>query len=526
MYSPWHLGMRELLTTEGKYAAMALNMNFFIPVTSAHGEILSYYPLYPWIVSIAYKCGLNLEFGLRLISILSLAGLGIIVFVVVRRAWGFHEAIVSTSFMIGNMLVFEKAIDGNPFLTGEMLLVLAWLLWYHNGIVKNNWNKAWIYSSIFCGLSFYTMGWASVFYFFLPLIFMRRPLTLWKKLNYRGFKIGIIIIVCFLLLWLLPRMLLIIQSPIAQNSFNNIFTQHYISDVLLYPLAVIGGLLPWIILAWPAFCVAYYPLDKNPIFSRFIRIIFLTILVIIWFNPFTEARDLMLLVPPLAILVGANYQILIRRHGKGLHQFFLFLLIIMLILSGLILFAFLMPFSMWENSPIFQYIHTAFLPNGIEFFKEYKIWGIVQSSSALLFGIIILLFLKLKKLSIYVHGLSICIILMLCFWSVTYPYRSQENEARKTASKFINLMGSQYSEDMIIYKIPQISDIYVLGCYLKADIKNFIPSKNKSKDVYLFSVEQPAYQGFNWNMLGSESYKGKSLSLWKGVREQKTLIFQ
>ena len=190
-YSPWHLGLKELLGTEGRYASMALNMNLLVPSTVSQGETLAYcYPLYPWIAAIAYKLGLGLEIGLRGVSVLSLGIIGIIVFETGRRISGIQAGIVAAAVTIANMYVFQKAIDGNPFTLAVLFLLLAWLTWYTFGVVHGNWNASWIVSMFFCALAFYTIGWSAIFYFFVPLVFMRRPLSIWKKLQVWGFYAG------------------------------------------------------------------------------------------------------------------------------------------------------------------------------------------------------------------------------------------------------------------------------------------------------------------------------------------------
>ena len=197
-YPSYNLGWRELLGSEGKYAAIALDMNLLNPSTVAQGETLSYYyPLYPWIVSILYKLGFSLEIGLRGVSVLAVAVIGIIVFETCKRISGVQAAVVATAFSVANISIFQKATDGDPFTLGVLLLLIAWLTWYLFGAVRGDWNTSWVVSLFFCGLAFYTIGWIAVLYFFFPLIFMRRPLTLWNKLQMKGFYIGGCILVFF-----------------------------------------------------------------------------------------------------------------------------------------------------------------------------------------------------------------------------------------------------------------------------------------------------------------------------------------
>ena len=524
-YSPWHLGLRELLGTEGKYAAMALDINLLNPSTVAQGETLSYYyPLYPWIVAIAYKLGFGLEIGLRGVSILALGITGIVVFETSRRVSGIQAAIIAASVMVANIYVFEKANDGNPFTLGVLLLLLAWLTWYVFGAVRGDWNTSWIVSLFFCGLAFYTIGWIAVFYFFVPLIFMRRPLTLWNKIQIKGFYIGICILGAFVLLWFIPRMTDIIDNPF--NSFNILqdISPNYFHTFLLFPLAVAGGFMPWTIITWPAFCVAYFPLDKKPIFSRFLRTIFLSLFAVLWLNPFTEARDSIILIPPIAILAGINYWLLVRRNGHGLHKLLHIITIVLLIMITVIFCLYWIPVSWWQSFSLLKWIHSSFLRNGINFFKSMFLWGVIQSGLGVLVGLFLLIMYK-RKLPVWSHALGVCLIFTLGFWSLTYPYTALLGDGRKTASTFINSLGENYSHNMTIYKGNQIANIYALGCYLGCNIKklnslNELPSDKKT--VYLLSLSSPIYPKRQWDNISTVDYRNRSLSLWKGVLHNKT----
>ncbi|HJO95492.1 MAG TPA: glycosyltransferase family 39 protein [Victivallales bacterium] len=529
LYSPWHLGLRELLGEEGKFAAMALDMNIFNPSTIAHGETLSNcFPLYPWVAAIVYKLGFGLEVGLRGISVVCLATLGVIVFQTSKKNSGFQEAVVSTVFMIANIVVFEKAIDGNPFLLAVIFLFLGWLTWYEYGAIQGNWNKAWVVSFIFCGLAFYTIGWIAIFYYFLPLIFMRRPLTLWKKLDNNGFKFGIFIVAFFILLWLIPRLITAIEYPLNSTPLDLQITNDYIIQIIFFPITFATEIIPWTIIVWPAFCVAYYPLDHNPIFSRFLRTISISLFAFLWINPFTETRDFMILVPPLAVLAGVHYKILIRRYGFTLHKLLNFLTIILLVLSIMAFILFLLPKTWWSESSILNYIHNVFFTEGIRFFFTLSTWGIIQTGASVLIGITTIVLHKIK-LSVWLHGLCVCLMFMLCFWAVTYPYRSQSNDARVTAKSIIKPMGKTYNTDITLYKGPEIADIYVLGCYLHCHLKKIYKYSELPKNtetVYVLSLNQPVFPSRQWTLISSQYYKNKMLYLWKGVSVNKKPILE
>ncbi len=519
-YPSYNLGWRELLGSEGKYAAMALDMNILNPSTVAQGETLSYYyPLYPWLVSILYKLGVGLEVGLRGISVLAVAGIGVIIFETCRRISGVQAAIVATGFSIANVIIFQKATDGNPFTLGVLLLLVAWLMWYMFGAMRGDWNAAWVVSLFFCGLAFYTIGWLSILYFFIPLIFMRRPLTLWNKFQTKGFYVGGCILVFFILLWMIPRLTSIVNNPFNSfNIFQNINPKG-LFDFFMYPLAIAGGLLPWTIIAWAPFCVAYFPLDEKPIFSRFLRTIFLSLFVFLWINPFAEARDALILIPSIAILSGTNYWLVVRRNGYELHKLLNIMTIILLFIASVILILYLVPPVWWKDLSFLKWIHKSFLIKGISFFNTLYLFGVIQSGIGIVLGILLLVFYK-KKLTVWGHALGVCIIFMLCFWSVTYPYNALSDEGRVTAKAIISSLGKDYSQSMTIYKSSEISNIYALGCYLGCHIKkinnlNDLP-ENASK-VYLLTINPPIFPGRKWDIISKVKYRDNILYLWEGI---------
>lgn len=522
IYSPWNLGMRELLGEEGRYAAISLEMNFLNPSTIAHGETLPYYyPLYPWLVAITYKLGLPYEIGLRLISILSLAGIVITVFITSKKISGLQAAVVSAVAMMSCIIVMEKSIDGNPFVPAIFFLLLGWFRWYTYGVVKGNWNLAWIMGLLFCGFAFYTIGWIAVFYFFLPLIFMRRPMTIWKKLNGYGFKIGIVIIIAFICLWLGPRFAMIMQNPFASEDIPNIFPSNYFYSFLTYPFELLWRFMPWTIAFWPAFCVAYYPLDKNPIFSRFLRTIFFSLFAFMWINPLKDSRTIILLLPALSIMCGINYWLLVRRNGFVLKMILNSLTIILVFVSLVGLLLFLFPDKIWTNG-FFMFLHEVLFKNGVEFFSAYRIMGIIQISTAIALGVGIIYFRK--RIKIWLYCLFVSVIFMLFFWGVTIPYRSQSNEAKDTAAHIIANIGEDYSCNMTIFEGNDISDIYVLGTYLGCNmrkISNYSMLPEDIKTVYVFALSTPIFPERHWTKVSTSVYKDKMITLWKGVKLNK-----
>lgn len=511
--------MRELIGAEGKFAAMVREINFSFPYAVAHNELLfNFYPFYPLLNKLIYSLGLGIASSLRLTSILGLGLLGVTVFETSRRASGLQAAVVSAAFMFSNVYVFQKAIDGNPFTLGVLFLYLAWLSWYGLGALKSKWDKAWIVSLTICGLAFYTIGWMSILYFFVPLIFMRRPLSLRKKIKCKGFYIGIIILLLFIVSWLIPRIAIILETPFSSFNIFSGISKTYLQDFILFPLAIAGGLLPWTFIAWTSICVDYFRLDKTPIFSRFLRTIFISLFFLLLISPFSETRDVMLLIPAISIVSGLYYWLLVRRHGKLVKKIFSVIASLLLASNIIGLLLYLIPTNWWYNFFMFKWIHNEFLYRGISFFSTHFIEGVIQ----LIFGITIGVFLLIhrKNLFVWFHSLSLGLIFMMFFWSITIPYRAQENESKETATHLINKLGKNYSKSMTIYKGPKIADLYILGTYLDTNLKKIYSLEelpDNKKTIYMLSADTPIFPERDWGKITEISYKNKSLYLWKGT---------
>ena len=81
----------------------------------------------------------------------------------------------------------------------------------------------------------------------------------------------------------------------------------YWQEALTFPLMLPVRLLPWSIIAWLPFCVALQTTDQTPIFSRYLRTLTLSTLLLLWLMPAHDARELLYLLGPLAIQTGLFY---------------------------------------------------------------------------------------------------------------------------------------------------------------------------------------------------------------------------
>ncbi|OGV34222.1 MAG: hypothetical protein A2020_04355 [Lentisphaerae bacterium GWF2_45_14] len=521
LYFPLQIGDRELYWRESDYAAVANEINFMMPITTAHGKIISdTYPLFPWLAAYCNQVlGMDTVIALRLISILSLAGLAVIVWETGRRAAGIQAATVAAAVMISSNIVIEKTLDGYPNMTALLFLSAAWFTWFTYGAVRGSWNIAWAVSSFFCGLAFYTIGWSSIIYFFFPLIFMRRPLTVWQKLRKPGFLAGLGIILFFVLIWGIPRWRTGSDIPFAGYPFYSENLSEYIAHIFLFPVDTLMRLLPWAIIIWPPFCPAYFPLDKNPIFSRYLRTIVISIFALICLSPYTKTRDILILCPPLAILIGINYQLFARRHRFQYAKFLKFLSIAPILAGAGIIAFYLVPVSWWED---------IINPNrGIDFREnsKYIIMGTVHGSLLILTGIFLMVKAK-YGIRLWAHILLLTTCGMLVFWSIGHPYKSQENSKSSLGIYLRNALGKSYSPSMTVYKDSVIDGLYgecyYLGCNIR-EMRSYSELPPEKDEVFLLSTDVPIFTERLWtNLLPRHmQHKDKKIYLWKGEKVDK-----
>jgi 4-amino-4-deoxy-L-arabinose transferase-like glycosyltransferase len=503
IYLPFQMNDRELRWREGYFAAMALEMDLSSPSTVAHGEVISSeYPLFPLIVSVFYRSGISLEFGLRSVSVISLLIIVLLAWEVGRRAAGVQTAIVSASLVFSSVLMVEKSLDGYPDMLGVLCIFSGWIIWFTYGPARGQWNHAWLFSSLFCGLAFYTIGWMGVFLFWLPLLFMRRPMTIWSRLKKTGFFAGLAVIVFFILVWGIPRWIVGADIPLRNIPFKPEHFTDYLKHIMVFPFELFFRIMPVSLFAWPAFCPAYTPLDKNPVFSRFLKTIVATLFFFLWFFPFTDPRDYIVIVPPLAILAGINYWLLARRLGFKLHALLKVFSYAGIVCAALAVLFYIVPVIWWTD--------VVFLKKGVAFRQEHMIMGLCQAIAAVLILTVMLRRTPLKC-NVWLHSLAVCVSGALLYWSIIFPYQTQDRPQEFLAKQIREYIGDDFHPGMTIYKEANLglysacSYLYCaekkssfLSTYHRINIrkvKSYKELPENQKTIYLISDEVPVLPG-------------------------------
>lgn len=515
IFSPLQLGERELYWQEGFHAAQATEMNLTLPITVAHGEAINNsFPLYPWLASIIIQyTGLPMEFVLRAISVLALALIAAIVWRATRFAGGIQAAFAATAMMISSNIIIDKTPEGYPLTMIAIFMLSGWLLWFNLGFVRGNWNHAWLISLLFGGLTFYTGGFQSLLYFIFPFLFMRRPLGIWTKLNRPGFWGGVAILSGFVMLWGIPYIVLSGQLPFTSFSPGNQLGR-YFEHLLFFPLDVILRIAPWQVLAWSPFCVALFSLDSTPIYSRFLRTVVISLFFGLWLNPFSEPRDMVILLPALSILCGLNYWIIARRYGDRIIKICSIPAGMLVIPATIILLFYFIP-AEWG-------LQQLKLERGFAFRELLKNQIAGVSGAVLLIIISGFLTVNGRQRPLWCWLLMLSMSCSIFSWSIIVPYRAQENEKRMLGHEIHEaLKYESVPSGEIIYK-AKILDLYNECHYMGWPVKKISSLKElpaQQKTVYLISTEFPQDPSRRWrNLLPDRmEYRQQRLCLYQGT---------
>ena len=209
-----------------------------------------------------------------------------------------------------------KGVDGTPAALTAFFVLASQLMFFRYGSRMANWNKAWISAALLGILAFLSGGPLTLLYLLMPILFLRRPLSVGSKFNAPGFFIASILLILTVILWAVPNGFDMRREIVPLT----LSAAEYLKQLAVFPLLFIVRMLPWSLLCWMPFCAALQSVDSTPVFSKYLRTLFFTSFVLSWLLPGRPAEELLLAIGPLAIMTGINYELGVRRYGKQLRQ--------------------------------------------------------------------------------------------------------------------------------------------------------------------------------------------------------------
>ena len=516
------LGRQELHHEEGMYAALAKEAASFPVKLTAHGETLPHtYPLYPLLVKMLHeKAGLSMESSLRLLPLGLLALLALLVGFSCYSACGGKEGnglkcgAVGAAMTFATLLPAEKLLEGNPILLSTFLIFAAWVGFFALAQIRNNWFLAWLYTGFLGVFIFWSGGFLALLYLILPMFFLRRPLNIWKKIANGGLAIGGLLILGAILLWLIPRW---------DGAFHPVGTlpgpgsfPEYVKQVFYMPIDILIQFLPWTFFLYAPFCPALIVIDKNRIFSQFLRVLFWCSLLILTINPFSRSRDIFIIAPLLATLSAMYYPIAARRYGFALNKLLLYLGILLSGTAAAVFVLRILPEKLWKALPGLSNISWAARSNGEDIPFFLLAFAILPALGAVI--------ACCRKKSLWITILLLFTSSMMLFWGALAPQKRIAMSRMEAGRAIQEGIGPVYEKGMPLYKDLLISGLYAECFYSGARVRQLAvdtPGKLPAeKEIYLLTVRaiQPPDSSRLWTRLSVIPYKNQKLYIWKGTQ--------
>ena len=510
IFFPVLLEVQELFSDEGLYLAAAREMDQMPALMKTQGDVgYGGYPFYPYLIRLLTDAGVPMIIALRLIPCICLFLIGGIIFLTSWNAKGLTAGIVGLSAWMINFLTIEKFSDGNPVLLGTLCVFSAWMVWYTLGIWRNKWKLAWILTFFICGLTFYTIGFKGLLLIVFPMLFHRRPLTVWTKPRGNAFIAGFLILVLFFLLWGIPRWTAPEPPAWERTAVFLPGIGKYFTQLLTFPFDSAIRFLPWTLFVWAPFCPALLPLDDRPLLSRYLRTVFLGSFIILWLSPTTQSRDLFFILPPLSVLVGMNYWIVVRRYGWKLLKLFEILSLILLIACVAALSYLIIP---RDCLPVLITDHLQDLSG-----SPCRNIGIICSIAGIIFAITAF-FMCISGVRVWLTIIVLSGALILPYRGVIIPYQNVNRNKELTGKTFRKAIPEKELPE-VVYRMYDIPRLYNEMHYFNIKLKTIGSPEELPKEksvVYVFSGVVPSAPDRIWDRLYYTPHRNKYIELWRG----------
>ena len=511
------IGMNELYSTEGEYAAAALEFTGANTLVTVHGTLPdSVFPLYPVLVRLLLNCGLPLEFSLRFMSLLPLALLALLTGLICGRSADRQAGAAAAVVVLTTVLSGSKAPEGYPQLLSVLIVYGGWMLWFYLGFVRSNWNAAWLAVGVFGGLAFYSNGLTAVVYFLVPLAFQQRPFRVWSKLQKPGLFAAILLGAVFFFAWLTPIQNFLAANPEVPHETTNFRLLTYFKDIAVRPFDAFFRFFPWSLMLWAPFCPALIAIERNPLLIKYHRILFVVLALLIWFNPQTKPRDYFYLLPVASALVAFNYWILVRRYAGKFFGVFMILAVLALAAGAASVAYLVLPQDVFSKFAV-----------GIELPAEKPVFSLLMKAEIALSFVMAcsaLLLIRLRR-PVWLTYLLVFTSFMLLFWAVVNPVRTMNENKRALAEGILTALAEKESVPdagpgpAALYKDPAIMGLYSEGCYIGIPIRTLAHDKIPAgvDPAYVLTADVPSHQARTWTRLYDSEYRGKHLYIYKGV---------
>jgi 4-amino-4-deoxy-L-arabinose transferase-like glycosyltransferase len=304
---------------EALYAAMARDMvatgNFL--KTHLYGRPIDAFPLYTWLTVLCSGFQSPTAFTLRLPAVLALWTLAAIAGLFARRLQGPFAGTVATAMILTCVVSFRVGARAQSEILNTLFLNAAWFAWFYWGQERKLWYLGWGIAMACLFLAVLAVGAKAVFFFYFPMLFMRRSLNLPHHLQSPAHICMVFLFAAAVMAWvfLTPNQpFLTWNTTLATAASAPGDGGGYFSHLLHFPWKCLLYLCPWAIFVWSPFCLALHQFEQNSMACRYLRTIIFCHALLFWLLPNTSPLDLLPVFGALAVLVGIHFEIVIRRY--------------------------------------------------------------------------------------------------------------------------------------------------------------------------------------------------------------------
>ena len=511
------LAMKELTSSESFYGLMARSANETgnIFSTVSQGQAAQAGHLYPWIVNFFGMFGVN-EFTIRLPSIMGLAIMIFTAAFITYKYSGRQSAIVAGTCMLSTMAAVKMGTRGEENMLGGAFLALGWVIWFEFSRTKKDWFKGWLYGLLMASLSAFCLGYYVFFLFYIPLLFLRRPTDIRKRVfHLPHFKaLGLVIFAHFIIYLIFINLG---ADTSSQLSLGLVLreTDNYTSGLFSFPFTAALYLLPWTFFSWPAYCTAFEPMEKDPILFHFYRTVAFSLFIVYWLIPDSSPFALIPVLVPIAIMTGLHYQILIRRHHIPIRKLIRFIFVCLVAVNiGLLIFFGIKSTGIFDIAAI----NNVFISN------DWILVNIIISSLAIALSIFLLL--KGKEYPVWIK--IMCMVVM-SHWSLI-AVNSLPSDGKASPKDIGYQLSQNIPQNAVVINMTRERN-YSIMFYLNRKVNIFTEALNTEKDelsetVYVISNEDRPINLTNdtsyyrWTAVSEAILGDKGMyQAWKGVKQ-------
>ena len=314
-----NLGTKQLRSSEALLATIASEFSVHGDLlrTTVHGEQIPAFPMYPWLVSLSMRVFHQVEWAARMPSVLAVLGMALVVGWFTNRIQGRLAAVIASVMVLTTAGVLRVGSRAQPETVLAFFLTCAWLLWYHLGQQRKQWFLAWAGALSLVLLATLTSGARALVYFYVPFIFMKRPVRGRQRLLALSHFISLGVLIAILFVWFnqAPGQPFMPWNAVGAMGMP-CCDRPYVARLILFPFGCFLALLPWSLLCWTPFCQAFFSVEGAPGLFRYLRAILMSLSIGVWLIPGSALSALIVVIPPLAVMTGLHYSILMRRHGR------------------------------------------------------------------------------------------------------------------------------------------------------------------------------------------------------------------